>query len=145
MRRIAEWLALTKTERRVLLFLSVTLIVGVGIKWYKQSSSSEQSYDYRTEDSIFVTRSAMPEESLRTEPQMPTSQSAESNNNKSININTATQKELESLPGIGKTLAQRIIEYRMSVALFRKPEDLRNVKGITKKKFEHLKPYITVQ
>ena len=62
-KRIAEWLALTKTEQRVLLFLSITLVAGIGIKWYKQSPAREQLYDYGREDSTFTARSAMLQDS----------------------------------------------------------------------------------
>lgn len=62
-----------------------------------------------------------------------------------VNINTATQEELEALPGIGPVTAQRIIEYRNRVGAFRSVEELENVKGIGPKKLEQLRPYVTVR
>lgn len=56
-----------------------------------------------------------------------------------INLNTATAEELDSLPGVGEVLAQRIIEYRESKGNFSAIEDLRNVEGIGPKKFENIK------
>jgi competence protein ComEA len=61
-----------------------------------------------------------------------------------INLNTATQTQLESLPGIGAKAAQRILEFRQKNGSFKKIEDLMNVKGIGEKNFLKLKPYITV-
>lgn len=61
-----------------------------------------------------------------------------------ININTASQKELESLPGIGVVYASRIIEYR-STTPFRKKEDLMNVRGIGNITFQKLKDKISVE
>jgi competence protein ComEA len=61
-----------------------------------------------------------------------------------LNLNTATQAQLESLPGIGPAAAQRILEYRQKNGSFKKIEDLMNVKGIGEKSFLKLKPLITV-
>ena len=61
-----------------------------------------------------------------------------------VNLNTATQAQLETLPGIGAKAAQRILEYRQKNGGFKKPEDLMNVKGIGEKAFLKLKPYLTV-
>ncbi|MGI9950836.1 helix-hairpin-helix domain-containing protein [Moorellaceae bacterium AZ2] len=61
-----------------------------------------------------------------------------------ININTAGLEELDSLPGIGPALAQRILDYRQQHGPFRSIEDLQNVSGIGVKRFEELKDLITV-
>ncbi len=61
-----------------------------------------------------------------------------------ININTAGQAELETLPRIGPKVAQRIIEYRAQNGGFKKVEDLMKVKGIGEKIFAQIKDQITV-
>src|SRR6187200_470661 len=61
-----------------------------------------------------------------------------------VNINTATQEQLETLPGLGAKVAQRIIDYRQKNGNFKKVEDLMNVKGIGEKSFLKLKPMLTV-
>ncbi|MDH4098025.1 MAG: helix-hairpin-helix domain-containing protein [Nitrospira sp.] len=61
-----------------------------------------------------------------------------------VDLNRATAKELESLPGIGVVLAERVIAYRKSVGRFQTVEDLREVAGIGAKKFDQLKPLVTV-
>ena len=61
-----------------------------------------------------------------------------------VNINTATQAQLESLPGLGAKAAERILEYRQKNGRFKKIEDLMNVKGIGEKSFLKLKPLLTV-
>lgn len=61
-----------------------------------------------------------------------------------LDLNRATAQELELLPGIGAVLAERVIAYRKSVGRFRTVEDLREVAGIGAKKFDRLKPLVTV-
>ena len=62
-----------------------------------------------------------------------------------VNINTATASQLESLPGVGKVTAQRIIDYRNTHGNFDSPEDLVNVRGISWAKLEAMKDMITVR
>lgn len=61
-----------------------------------------------------------------------------------VNINTATQTELETLPGIGPSLALKIINYRKENGKFSSIDEIKNVSGIGDSKFEDLKSYITV-
>jgi competence protein ComEA len=61
-----------------------------------------------------------------------------------VNLNSATVAQLQTLPGIGASAAQRIVEYRQKNGSFKKIEELMNVKGIGEKSFLKLKPLITV-
>jgi len=61
-----------------------------------------------------------------------------------VNLNTATSKDLATLPGIGAKTAERIIEYRQKNGPFKKIEELMNVQGIGEKSFLKLKPQLTV-
>jgi len=62
-----------------------------------------------------------------------------------ININTASANELETLPGIGKSLAERIIDHREKYGPFRRPEHLIIVRGISDKRFRALRDLVTVE
>lgn len=62
-----------------------------------------------------------------------------------ININTASAAELETLPGIGPSLAQRIIEYREQNGPFATIEDLDNVSGIGLGLIERFRDQVTVE
>ena len=61
-----------------------------------------------------------------------------------VNLNTATVAQLDALPGIGKSTAQRIVDYRQKNGSFKKIEELMNVRGVGEKSFLKLKPLITV-
>lgn len=61
-----------------------------------------------------------------------------------VNLNTATKKELMTLDGIGNKKAEEIIKYREKTP-FKKPEDLKNIKGIGDKLFDKIKNNIEVK
>ena len=65
--------------------------------------------------------------------------------NQLININTASANELETLPGIGKGLAARIIDHRERFGPFRRTEHLIIVRGISDRRFRALRDLVTVQ
>lgn len=61
-----------------------------------------------------------------------------------LNINTATLEELDSLPGIGPVIAQRIVDYRESIGGFQSIESITEVSGIGEATFTKIKEQITV-
>lgn len=67
-----------------------------------------------------------------------------SDNNSLININTATEEDLLTLPGIGASKAKSIIEYRNINGNFKSIEDLKNISGIGDSLFNQIKDKITV-
>lgn len=69
---------------------------------------------------------------------------AKSPNAAVVNLNAASVEQLDALPGIGKAMATRIVEYRQKNGPFKKVEDLMNIRGIGEKNFLKLKPLITV-
>jgi len=61
-----------------------------------------------------------------------------------IDINLASAKELEELPGVGPTTAKAIIQFRTKTGRFHRVEDLLAIRGISETKLEKMRPYITV-
>ncbi len=61
-----------------------------------------------------------------------------------VNINTATAEQLETLPGIGDTTAERILEYRENNGGFKTKEQLMEIKGIGETKFEKIRSLISL-
>lgn len=125
---------MNRKEKTVLIFLCICFLIGVGISLIRhrleqkhiQAITIQKPITQLTNDSV-----------IRNE-----SDSSESNI--LININTASSKELDALPGIGPALAQRIIDYRQKTGSFKSKEDILKVSGIGAKKFAALKDKITI-
>lgn len=115
------------TKEADLTKINLAFILSDGQKIYIPSVEDEEIKEYVTENSG---------ENVREE-----SDSLE----QSININTATSQQLQKLPGIGETIANRIIAYRNSKGKFEKIEDLKNVSGIGEAKFNNIKDYINTK
>jgi len=61
-----------------------------------------------------------------------------------VNINTATAAELALLPGVGPSKAEAIVKYR-AASPFKQVDQIMRVKGIGKKSFQSMKPYLTIE
>lgn len=144
----------TRTEIRVVLFLVLTFIVGIGIKAYKSASAAERRFDYSASDSEFAERSRLivPRDSTVADDGADTKESQPritkltgfGRSTESININTATKDELLKLPGIGEAMAERIILFREENGPFASVDRLTDVRGIGKRKLDLIAPYCTV-
>lgn len=142
----------TKSEIRVILFLLAVLLCGFAVKYYHYLSDDSLPYDYSKSDEEFRLKSLNLNNANRSfdssamEGDFKEDSPGEINNIlPEIDINKASKEELISLPGIGESIAVRIIEYREKFGKFRKPEDVMKVGGIGKKKFEAIRGHIKVQ
>jgi competence protein ComEA len=61
-----------------------------------------------------------------------------------VDLNGASEAQLQEVPGIGPSLAKRIVEFRKENGPFKTVEDLLKVRGIGEKSFERLRPHVTV-
>ena len=119
------------TENADITNVNLAFVVEDGMKIRIPSINEEKTYeDYITEDSGKGV--------IMTDENTSTSSSV-------ININTASESELEQLPGIGPSISSRIVEYRNKNGKFKSIEDIKNVTGVGDSKFEKIKDLIRVK
>ena len=148
------------------LFLLCTLLVGcvltnIGVEYFTkadepiqipQAAIVEQHIVQKVRETSNIQKSISKDKRVSSFQEKPskTKSTDEKADNESknivfpININTASEKELDALPGIGPSIARRIVKHRSSQS-FTKIEDIMFVNGIGEKKFAKLKELITVE
>lgn len=157
-------LGFTPQEQKIVAFLMFSLVIGAGVQLYKRLAG----HDGREPDAAFVTAfrqrgaeinagridlapvtasTPMADTGLRQRQGAKGIATADTVAGRSlrVNINSATAKELETLPRIGPTLARRIVEYRNKHGMFSQVEDLIKIKGIGRSTLRELQPRITLE
>jgi comEA protein len=142
----------TRKEALAILILGGTFLGGLSLRWFqsmqKQDATSTPAFDYRRSDSAYASLLHPEQKVLALTPGTAPKAGADSARTaireqptlkSQININSATKAQLMNLPGIGPSLADRILEYRTQHGAFSSVDDLRKVKGIGAKKFEKLR------
>ena len=149
-------LRLTKSEQKSVLFIVGIFFAVVFIRWFTPGVSKTSMYDYSMQDSLFRALSAdttgLKSDSVETvhkrknrigkKEKKKTKQKQNEPVPLRININTAGEKELILLPGVGQVTARRIIQYRQENGAFKTVDELLKVKRIGPKTLERIKPFV---
>ena len=112
--------------------------IGESREQNKQNGQS-QNQTLMDETSKYVTSSSGVVQEEQTNGQ------SEQKKNEKININTATQTQLETLPGIGPSTSLKIVNYRKENGKFKNIEEIKEVSGIGDVKYENIKDLICVE
>ncbi len=119
----------TRRDRIAIVCISVMILFGWGLRYYLYKSNEP--------DEITVIRNAV--------KLPPALKSTDKPSSLPVNINSAAEKELVTLPMIGPVKAVLIIEYRKKHGPFEKISDIKKVSGIGPATFESIREYITVE
>jgi|TARA_B100000029_G_scaffold83810_2_gene74627 comEA protein len=138
----------TQHEKQVIIFLISTLVIGYGIKLYKQQTLYDEYQPITlAEKDAFKNAADLAygdnEKKSKDSPGTPTEKDYQPRT-EIININTAEKQDLIKLPKIGVVTAERIIRFRDDFGPFNSADDLLKVKGIGPKTLEKLKPQISL-
>ncbi|MBX3009210.1 MAG: helix-hairpin-helix domain-containing protein [Melioribacteraceae bacterium] len=162
--KLLKKIGFTDLEAKTVLVLIVLLLIGIAVKHFKNrpGNFSKLEFDYSKEESLFersmnlegdadstfffVEKSIDSKHELLDFRQHENKQKTGSINkiDVPININDASIEELVHLPGIGEKTALSIFNYRIKKGKFNKIEELLNIKGIGKAKFDKIKNLITI-
>lgn len=133
-------------KKKIILYSSAFIIsLGTGAVFSRISDNSCDFEKVISEEPQNISVQNIQEASESENETVLSSEAVQAPNEKLININTASAKELMVLEGIGEKLSLRIIEFRESNGSFEKIEDIMKVSGIGEKKFSKIKEHICVQ
>jgi competence protein ComEA len=124
----------TKQERLVLIFLAAALAAGAAVKVLRGEKAPPPPRPLEVEFDLATPKAPADAAAL-----------AEITAGKKINVNAADAAELCAVPGIGPSLAARIVSYRDAHGLFEQPEDLTAVRGIGPATVKKIEPYISCE
>lgn len=124
--------------------INLAYLLEDGMKIYIPTKEEQQVMKQKNngEEENYITKESGSK--VESEIENQTSSGTQKNTTTKININTATQTELETLPGIGPSTASKIINYRKEKGKFKTIEEMKEVSGIGDSKYNQIKNLISV-
>jgi competence protein ComEA len=158
---LQQRLAITSAEASALVFVSALLLAGFCVRYVQGQSVPHSAADYAELHAAFEERSealhasgatvAPAAESEADGPvrvaigEPPPPRRAAAAGPVRMDLNTASARTLQRLPGIGPAISARIVDYREAHGGFRHPREVVRVKGIGPKTYEKMAPYLFVE
>jgi competence ComEA-like helix-hairpin-helix protein len=118
-----------RRERAVLLLVTAAFLAGIGISYSRRVGLSHRASLNPIAVVQDTSQGCLPDSAGAPQP---------------VDLNQATPRQLDGLPGIGPVLAGRIVEYRQRIGGFHGVSELRAVSGIGEKRYSALKDLVTV-
>lgn len=156
-KKIANKVGLTVIEAKIIFFLIVVFFIGLFSYYliYEADAVKPKNFSYKNADSIFIStnnkvkiKSSFKNDVKKVDSEQELLDFSANNisikDNYKIDINKASIKDFQKLPGIGIKTAKKIIELRKTKGSFKKVKGLLMVKGIGKFKFKKIKNFIFV-
>lgn len=129
------------TEKADIANINLAYLVEDGMKIYIPKKGEENTD--KIEDNKYIQSTNNNQDTNNQNSSNAKNEINNKNKNK-ININTATQTELETLPGIGPSIALKIINYKKEKGKFNNIEEIKNVSGIGENKYNQIKDLIKI-
>ncbi|HET7504380.1 MAG TPA: ComEA family DNA-binding protein [Kofleriaceae bacterium] len=134
-------ISISKLTRRLASFAAIALLVAaMGGQWTRAAVAAPQPQQPVTRPSTGGAARPAPDAD---EP--PAKKSNRKEITGKLNLNTATEEQLMLLPTVGPAKAERIVSWRKKNGGFKRPADLRHVKGFGYKTFKKLEPYLDIK
>lgn len=114
------------------------------------TQTEEMEKDFNTFQESLISIPKVTDEDSLEDTSIPTKKTSKAKPEKlkdgqTIDINAVSTQTLTRIPGIGETFAERIIDYRNALGGFIRPDQLREIKGITMNKYSKILPYIVLK
>jgi len=140
-------LIFTPAEKRAILITILIILSACAYQIINAYKPNPFTLDYKKQDSLFARVSSQSIKYTEKEVHRLSFRPLSEQRNQQkgihqINLNNASSEELQKLPRVGPTMAARILEYRRIHGRFTAKEELMQIKGIGRKTFEKIKPYL---